>query len=135
MRDEIAQVVGYWLVQGLAGFRVDAVPFLLEPVGMPEGALADPHDFLRDLRRFIGRRRGDAILMGEVNLPPDQQRAFFGDEDGDELHMVLSASSSTRRCTSRSRAATRRRCATRSSRCPRSPRTASGRTSSATTTS
>ena len=90
VRDEIAQVVGYWLEQGLAGFRVDAVPFLLEPIGMPEGALADPHDFMRDLRRYIGRRRGDAILMGEVNLPPDQQRAFFGDEDGDELHMVLS---------------------------------------------
>ena len=90
VRDEIAQVVGYWLTQGLAGFRVDAVPFMLEPIGMPEGALHDPHDLLRDLRRFIGRRRGDAILMGEVNLPPDQQRAFFGDEDGDELHMVLS---------------------------------------------
>ena len=40
VRDEIAQVVGYWLEQGLAGFRVDAVPFLLEPMGMPEGALA-----------------------------------------------------------------------------------------------
>jgi trehalose synthase len=89
VRDEIAQVVGYWLTQGLAGFRVDAVPFLLEPIGMPEGALTDPHDFMRDLRRFMGRRRGDAILMGEVNLAPDQQRAFFGDEDGDELHMVL----------------------------------------------
>jgi trehalose synthase len=88
VRDEIAQVVGYWLVQGLAGFRVDAVPFLIEPVGLREGALPDPHDFLRDLRRFLGRRRGDAILMGEVNLPPEQQRAFFG--DGDELHMVLS---------------------------------------------
>jgi trehalose synthase len=89
VRDEIAQVVGYWLAQGLAGFRVDAVPFLIEPIGMPEGALADPHEFLRDLRRFIGRRRGDAILMGEVNLPPDQLLDFFGD-DGDELHMVLS---------------------------------------------
>jgi maltose alpha-D-glucosyltransferase/alpha-amylase len=89
VRDEIAQVLGYWLIQGLAGFRVDAVPFLIEPVGLPQGALPDPHDFLRDLRRFIGRRRGDAILMGEVNLPPDQQRTFFGDEDGDELHMVL----------------------------------------------
>jgi trehalose synthase len=89
VRDEIAQVLGYWLIQGLAGFRVDAVPFLIEPVGLPQGALPDPHDFLRDLRRFIGRRRGDAILMGEVNLPPDQQRAFFGDEDGDEFHMVL----------------------------------------------
>jgi trehalose synthase len=90
VRDEIAQVVGYWLAQGLAGFRVDAVPFLIEPVGVPEGAIADPHEFLRDLRRFIGRRRGDAILMGEVNLAPDQQREFFGDEDGDELLMVLS---------------------------------------------
>jgi trehalose synthase len=89
VRDEIAQVVGYWLSQGLSGFRVDAVPFLLEPIGMPEGAFTDPHDFVRDLRRFMGRRRGDAILMGEVNLAPDQQRAFFGDEDGDELHMVL----------------------------------------------
>ena len=90
VRDEIAQVVGYWLQQGLAGFRVDAVPFLIEPMGMPKGALHDPHDFLRDLRRFMGRRRGDAILMGEVNLAPEQQRVFFGDEDGDELHMVLS---------------------------------------------
>jgi maltose alpha-D-glucosyltransferase/alpha-amylase len=90
VRDEIAQVVGYWLLQGLAGFRVDAVPFLLDPAGMPEGALVDPHELMRDLRRFIGRRRGDAILMGEVNLPPGEQRAFFGDEDGDELHMVLS---------------------------------------------
>ena len=90
VRDEIAQVVGYWLTQGLAGFRVDAVPFMLEPIGMPEGALHDPHELLRDLRRFIGRRHGDAILMGEVNLPPEQQREFFGDEDGDELHMVLS---------------------------------------------
>jgi trehalose synthase len=89
VRDEIAQVVGYWLAQGLAGFRVDAVPFLIEPIGMPKGALADPHEFLRDLHRFIGRRRGDAILMGEVNLAPDQQRTFFGD-DGDELHLVLS---------------------------------------------
>jgi trehalose synthase len=90
VKDEIAQVVGYWLQQGLAGFRVDAVPFLLEPMGMPKGAMHDPHELLRDLRRFMGRRRGDAILMGEVNLPPPQQREFFGDEDGDELHMVLS---------------------------------------------
>jgi maltose alpha-D-glucosyltransferase/alpha-amylase len=90
VEDEIAQVVGYWLDQGLAGFRVDAVPFLLEPMGMPEGAFTDPHDLLRRLRRYMGRRRGDAILMGEVNVPPEQQRAFFGDEDGDELQMVLS---------------------------------------------
>jgi trehalose synthase len=89
VRDEIAQVVGFWLEQGLAGFRVDAVPFMLEPMGMPEGAIVDPHELLRDLRAFLSRRRGDAILLGEVNLPGEQQREFFGDEDGDELHMLF----------------------------------------------
>ena len=90
VRDEIAQVVGFWLEQGLSGFRVDAVPFMLEPMGMPGGALVDPHELLRDLRRFLGRRNGEAILLGEVNLPPDDQRTFFGDEDGDELQMLFS---------------------------------------------
>jgi maltose alpha-D-glucosyltransferase/alpha-amylase len=35
------------------------------------------------------RRRGDAILLGEVNLPFEQQRSFFGDEHGDELQMLF----------------------------------------------
>jgi trehalose synthase len=90
VRDELAQVVGYWLDQGLAGFRVDAVPFLVEPVGLPEGTIVDPHELLRDMRRFLNRRRGDAILLGEVNLPPPELRSFFGDEDGDELQMAFS---------------------------------------------
>jgi trehalose synthase len=90
VRDEIAQVAGFWLEQGLSGFRVDAVPFLIEPSGAPEGSHADPHELLRDLRRFIGRRNGEAVLLGEVNLSPEQQREFFGDEDGDELHLVFS---------------------------------------------
>jgi trehalose synthase len=87
--DELAQILGYWLGQGLAGFRVDAVPFLLEPVGLPDDAIADPHKLLRDLRRYVNRRRGDAILLGEVNLPPKDLRTYFGDEDGDELHMAF----------------------------------------------
>jgi trehalose synthase len=90
VRDEIAQVAGFWLEQGLSGFRVDAVPFMIEPVGLPEGAMADPHELLRDLRRFMGRRNGEAVLLGEVNLEPEQQREFFGDEDGDELQLVFS---------------------------------------------
>jgi trehalose synthase len=90
VRDEIAQVAGFWLEQGLSGFRVDAVPFLIEPAGMPEGGHEDPHELLRDLRRFIGRRNGEAVLLGEVNLAPEEQRKFFGDEDGDELQLILS---------------------------------------------
>ena len=36
---------------GLSGFRVDAVPFLLETTGQTDAdALPDPHDYLADLR-------------------------------------------------------------------------------------
>jgi trehalose synthase len=89
VRDEIAQIAGFWLQQGLAGFRVDAVPFLIEPTGMPEGAIQDPHELLRDLRAYAGRRRGDAVLLGEVNLPPDQLGAFFGGDGRRELDLVF----------------------------------------------
>ena len=81
--------MAFWIEQGLSGFRVDAVPFLIEPTGMPEGAMHDPHALLRDLRAYLNRRSGEAVLLGEVNLDAEERRKFFGDEDGDELHMVL----------------------------------------------
>jgi trehalose synthase len=89
VRDELAQVAGYWLQQGLSGFRLDAVPFLIEPTGMPRGAIHDPHELLRDVRRFMGRRSGESILLGEVNLPPEQAVEFFGERGGDELDLLF----------------------------------------------
>ncbi|MBW3607635.1 MAG: alpha-amylase family protein [Actinobacteria bacterium] len=89
VRDEMAQIMGFWLNLGLSGFRVDAVPFLIEPIGLPEGAVVEPHELLRDLRAYLNRRNGEAILLGEVNLPPEEQRTFVGGEDGDELHMLF----------------------------------------------
>ena len=79
VRDEIAKTMGFWLELGVSGFRVDAVPFLIEP---PSGVdVGDPHDFLRDIRRFLQRRSSDAILLGEVNLDYAGQLDFFGHVD------------------------------------------------------
>jgi trehalose synthase len=89
VRDEINKVVGFWLELGMSGFRVDAAPFLIEQTGVDQAGLGDPHECLRDLRAFLARRRGDAILLAEANLPPADQRTFFGDEDGDEMHMLF----------------------------------------------
>jgi trehalose synthase len=90
VRDEIEKVIGFWLQLGVSGFRVDAVPFFIETMGASASvAPADPHHILREVRSFLSRRTGDAILLGEVNLPPAQQRRFFGDEDGDELHLLF----------------------------------------------
>ncbi len=89
VRDEIRKIAGFWLEIGLSGFRVDAVLFLLETDGHAGKMEIAPHDWLRDLRSFMARRRGDAILMGEVNLEYEDVRRFFGDEGGDELNMCL----------------------------------------------
>jgi glycosidase len=70
------------------GFRVDAVPYLIETGGVV-GADLDPHTLLKALRSFISRRRGDALLLGEVNLPPKELRRYFGDESGDEIQMLF----------------------------------------------
>ena len=88
VRDEIRKIIGFWLELGLSGFRVDAVPFLLETQGASQAMDLAPHDWLRNLRGFLGRRRGDAVLLGEVNLDYETVREFYGD-DGDELHMCL----------------------------------------------
>jgi trehalose synthase len=89
VRDEIHKIVGFWLQLGLSGFRVDAVPFLLETQGQDTPPELDLHEWLRDLRSFITRRCGDALLLGEVNLPYQEVRRFYGDEDGGELNMCL----------------------------------------------
>ena len=89
VRDEIEKVIGFWMELGVSGFRVDAVPFFIEHLGMDVGTtVADPHEYLRELRAFMSRRLGDAVLLGEVNLPHNAQRTFFGD-DGDELQMLF----------------------------------------------
>ena len=87
VRDEVIKMMGFWLELGLSGFRVDAVPFFLESMGVGEHDFGDPHVYLRQLRSFLGRRTGDGILLGEVNLPHEDQLRFFGGDDGDELTM------------------------------------------------
>src|SRR4051812_6602010 len=86
VRDEIARVVGYWLDVGVAGFRLDAVPALLETAGLPERIKEDPREWLRRLRTFVNRRRGDAVLLGEVNVGLSDLAGYFG-EHGDLLHV------------------------------------------------
>ena len=86
VRDEIASVMGYWLQLGVSGFRIDAVPALLETEGMPERVKQDPREWLRRMRTFVNRRRGDAVLLGEVNVALADLAGYFG-EHGDLLNM------------------------------------------------
>jgi maltose alpha-D-glucosyltransferase/alpha-amylase len=90
VREEIMQIMRYWLQLGVAGFRFDAAPFLIETVGVHDEPNKAHHEWLSDYAGFIQRRRGDSVLVGEVNLDPKEVLPYFG--DGDEMHLVYNYS-------------------------------------------
>jgi trehalose synthase len=88
VRHEIAKTVGFWLALGVSGFRMDAVPFLVQVI---EGTGEDPgagKRWLHSLREYAMRRRGDVMLMGECNVAKEEVESFFEDH-GDALHLQL----------------------------------------------
>lgn len=87
VKEEIDKVMGFWLQLGVSGFRLDAVPFLIEYKGLPEQK-ADPHRYLNDLRDFLSWRRAEAMMLAEANITPDQIEDYFG-PTGDRMHMIF----------------------------------------------
>jgi maltose alpha-D-glucosyltransferase/alpha-amylase len=87
VRDEIKRIMGFWLQLGVSGFRMDAVPFLIED---KQAGAEGPKDYemLREMREFLQWRRRDAILLAEANVPPDESMRYFG-ENGERLQMML----------------------------------------------
>jgi maltose alpha-D-glucosyltransferase / alpha-amylase len=91
VREEILRVIGFWLQLGISGFRVDAAPFVIELV--EPGPQPDENDFqiLDDWRRFLQWRQGDAVLLGEANVTPQDVPQYFGSSpvSADRLHMLF----------------------------------------------
>jgi maltose alpha-D-glucosyltransferase/alpha-amylase len=87
VREEIRRIMGFWLELGVAGFRVDAVPFIIEKPAPGGGPKPLEFDYLAELREFLQWRAGDAILLGEANVLPRETAAYFADGDG--LHMMF----------------------------------------------
>ena len=84
---EIMRIMGFWLQLGVSGFRMDAVPFLIDKKGAGITPRKD-YEMLHLMRDFLQWRRRDAILLAEANVPPDESMKYFGD-NGDRLQMML----------------------------------------------
>jgi maltose alpha-D-glucosyltransferase / alpha-amylase len=87
VRREIQRIMGFWLQLGVSGFRMDAVPFLIERKGAGVKPRKD-YELLHQMRDFLQWRRRDAILLAEANVPPGESLEYFG-ELGDRLQMML----------------------------------------------
>jgi maltose alpha-D-glucosyltransferase/alpha-amylase len=87
VREEIWQVMRFWLELGVDGFRVDAVPYLVEREGTSCENLLETHAVLRELRRRMDAGFPGRMLLAEANMWPEDVRPYFG--DGDEFHMAF----------------------------------------------
>jgi maltose alpha-D-glucosyltransferase/alpha-amylase len=92
VRAEIMRIMGFWLDLGVAGFRIDAVPFLIEYKGLKEEPERDPFLLLSEMRDFLSWRRASAIMLAESNVPRERVYDHFGGRayGADErMHMVF----------------------------------------------
>jgi maltose alpha-D-glucosyltransferase / alpha-amylase len=85
VREEIWKVMKFWLDLGVDGFRVDAVPYLIEREGTSCENLPETHVVLKELRARVDAHYTGRVLLAEANMWPEDVRPYFG--DGDEFHM------------------------------------------------
>src|SRR6201997_1394555 len=81
------RVMDFWLRLGVDGFRLDAVPYLVEREGTINENLRETHDIIRVIRRHITSRYPDRMLLAEANQWPEDVRDYFGD-GRDECQMA-----------------------------------------------
>ena len=87
VREEMKNVIRFWLKKGLDGFRCDAVPYLFEREGTNCENLPETHAYFKEIRKMIDTEFPGTILLAEANQWPSDAKAYFGNED--EFHMCF----------------------------------------------
>jgi maltose alpha-D-glucosyltransferase / alpha-amylase len=87
VREEMWNVMKFWLDLGVDGFRLDAVPYLVEREGTSCENLPETHAVIKQLRHRLDENSPGRLLLAEANQWPADLRAYFG--DGDEFHMAF----------------------------------------------
>jgi maltose alpha-D-glucosyltransferase / alpha-amylase len=84
--EAIFKTMRFWLDMGVDGFRLDAIPYLVERDGTSNENLPETHAVIKRLRAAIDAQYKNRFLLAEANMWPEDVREYFG--DGDECHMA-----------------------------------------------
>jgi maltose alpha-D-glucosyltransferase/alpha-amylase len=82
----VMSTMEFWLEMGVDGFRLDAIPYLVERDGTSNENLRETHDVIREIRRRLEAKYPGRLLLAEANMWPEDVREYFG--DGDECQMA-----------------------------------------------
>jgi maltose alpha-D-glucosyltransferase/alpha-amylase len=84
--DAIMRVMKRWCDAGVDGFRLDAVPYLIERDGTSNENLPETHAIIKKLRSELDAYAPGKIFLAEANMWPEDVQHYFG--EGDECHMA-----------------------------------------------
>jgi maltose alpha-D-glucosyltransferase/alpha-amylase len=87
VREQMWNVMKFWLEMGVDGFRLDAVPYLVEREGTNCENLPETHTIIKEIRRKLDEHFPGRMLLAEANQWPADLRPYFGDSD--EFHMAF----------------------------------------------
>ncbi len=87
VREEMWDIMRFWLEMGVDGFRLDAVPYLVEREGTNCENLPETHAIIKDLRARLDKEFPGRLLLAEANQWPTDLRPYFGNSD--EFHMAF----------------------------------------------
>ena len=87
MLKAVFRTMRFWLDMGVDGFRLDAIPYLIEREGTSNENLPETHVVLKQIRALIDQSYPNKLLLAEANMWPEDVRPYFGDSD--ECHMAF----------------------------------------------
>src|SRR2546427_5594063 len=83
----VFRTMRFWLDIGVDGFRLDAIPYLVEREGTNNENLPETHAVLKEMRRLLDQNYEARMFLAEANQWPTDVLPYFGDED--ECHMAF----------------------------------------------
>jgi len=79
--EAVLEVMAYWCELGVDGFRLDAIPYLVEREGTSNENLPETHAVIKKIRAALDARYPAKLLLAEANQWPEDVREYFGDAD------------------------------------------------------
>lgn len=99
LRDEIYDIVNFWIEKGVKGFRFDVINLISKPEEFKDDATGDGrkfytdgpniHRYLKELNRNTFGRHRELITVGEMSSTTIEECMKYSNPEEDELDMVF----------------------------------------------